>query len=703
MECNGRNYTQPVTILELDVSTTDDDFYNVSLMKGFNLPMTIEPIPGDSCLIMGCVNNLNERCPPELQLEGGGGCKSACQLYGSPEYCCLKSIETNCSVTKYGRLFESACPNTVTYETNDLGIYSCRDADYTVRFCPPSDTFSTAKLDRLLQYGEQLVSKNGKFELFFYTYDTNSPYGIYLAISSLTNDQTVWVANPNTPIISTLNEDIFLSIDPNTGNLVVTSEHKTLMRITDVEAGVNPNVTATLEDNGNFRLINETNKRVLWESFDHPTDVLLPGMKLGYDLTTGHNWTLTSSLSEENSEPAGAFTLSWEPTEQRLVIQRRNQPYWTSGKIKDQQFPNLFELNNPNSEAKYKLTSVYDNTVGYFSYSVDQDLGSEDDNGPTPMWRLKANGQIEDVSNSALWTPEFCYGLESNMGCMEDSTLQQCRGEKNSFIHQYGSFDPHMTSSTTKGNSSLSISDCFVKCWNECECVGFNSSNTDGTGCTILKGSNSFSLDPRKNSTWAYVIISQNPNNPTSRNKDENKMQLIWILIGSTIPLILLCLGLLWCRKKREHIREEKERRKRDEYFLELTASESFKDVHQLEGNGGKGSDLLVFSVASAWELWQRGDALELKDPMLGSTCDVQQFLRTVHVALLCVQDSATDRPTTSDMISMLLNDTILLPTPNTPPSAMVRAQSMSTSDERKPKPMDLSINNISITVMDGR
>ncbi|GKF73594.1 G-type lectin S-receptor-like serine/threonine-protein kinase, partial [Tanacetum coccineum] len=43
----------------------------------------------------------------------------------------------------------------------------------------------------------------------------------------------------------------------------------------------------------------------------------------------------------------------------------------------------------------------------------------------------------------------------------------------------------------------------------------------------------------------------------------------------------------------------EEERRKRDEYFLELTASESFKDVHQLEGDGGNGNDLLVFSVAS--------------------------------------------------------------------------------------------------------
>lgn len=102
LECKGRNYTQPVTILELDVTTTGYDFYNVSLIKGFNIPMTIEPSRGDSCLMMSCVNNLNERCPPELQLEGGGGCKSACEVYGSPEYCCINSMENypiSCSVS----------------------------------------------------------------------------------------------------------------------------------------------------------------------------------------------------------------------------------------------------------------------------------------------------------------------------------------------------------------------------------------------------------------------------------------------------------------------------------------------------------------------------------------------------------------------------------------------------------------------------
>ncbi|GJV09229.1 hypothetical protein Tco_1346885 [Tanacetum coccineum] len=102
-----------------------------------------------------------------------------------------------------------------------------------------------------------------------------------------------------------------------------------------------------------------------------------------------------------------------------------------------------------------------------------------------------------------------------------------------------------------------------------------------------------------------------------------------------------------------------------------------------------------------ACELWQRGDVLELKDSAPRSTCDIHQLLRTVHVALLCVQDSATDRPTTSDMISMLLNDTISLPTPNNPPYAMVRREL--TFDKPNLKLQDFSVNSMSITIMDGR
>ncbi|GJZ64370.1 putative reverse transcriptase domain-containing protein [Tanacetum coccineum] len=100
-------------------------------------------------------------------------------------------------------------------------------------------------------------------------------------------------------------------------------------------------------------------------------------------------------------------------------------------------------------------------------------------------------------------------------------------------------------------------------------------------------------------------------------------------------------------------------------------------------------------------ELWQQGTALDLEDPSVGSTSDMQQFLRIVHVALLCVQEDAIDRPTTSDMISMLLNDTISLAPPNKPAFVLSRAASRSTSNEIQTH--DCSVNNMTIIVVDGR
>nr|KAJ0201315.1 hypothetical protein LSAT_V11C600326150 [Lactuca sativa] len=108
--------------------------------------------------------------------------------------------------------------------------------------------------------------------------------------------------------------------------------------------------------------------------------------------------------------------------------------------------------------------------------------------------------------------------------------------------------------------------------------------------------------------------------------------------------------------------------------------------------------------IGYAWELWQQGDTLELKDPTLGNNFVVQQLLRAVHVSLLCVHESAVDRPTTSDMISMLLNDAIPLPTPNRPAfiiTTRMESESKSTSNENKAK--DCSVNNMTITALEGR
>jgi hypothetical protein len=65
-----------------------------------------------------------------------------------------------------------------------------------------------------------------------------------------------------------------------------------------------------------------------------------------------------------------------------------------------------------------------------------------------------------------------------------------------------------------------------------------------------------------------------------------------------------------------------------------------------------------------AWELWREDRRLELMDSTLVESYSELQILRCIHVGLLCVQEFAADRPTMSDVISMLTNETTSLPTP---------------------------------------
>ncbi|XP_076903293.1 G-type lectin S-receptor-like serine/threonine-protein kinase At1g11330 [Bidens hawaiensis] len=68
-----------------------------------------------------------------------------------------------------------------------------------------------------------------------------------------------------------------------------------------------------------------------------------------------------------------------------------------------------------------------------------------------------------------------------------------------------------------------------------------------------------------------------------------------------------------------------------------------------------------------AWELWNQGRGLELMDPVLEDTCTPKEVMTCIHVGLLCVQDHAMDRPTMSEVVSMLTNENMHLPEPKRP------------------------------------
>ncbi|KAI3933351.1 hypothetical protein MKW98_006710 [Papaver atlanticum] len=143
VECNGAGAIPPATLLEFTLNGNGGkDFYDVSLVDGFNLPASITPQGG--CSSTTCRSNINSACPSELSVRGAGGsiiaCKSACEAFRQPQYCCTGSFNTpqTCPPTNYSRIFKNACPQAYSYAYDDSSsTFTCAaGGNYVITFCP---------------------------------------------------------------------------------------------------------------------------------------------------------------------------------------------------------------------------------------------------------------------------------------------------------------------------------------------------------------------------------------------------------------------------------------------------------------------------------------------------------------------------------------------------------------------------------------
>ncbi|XP_051218841.2 receptor-like serine/threonine-protein kinase SD1-7 isoform X1 [Lolium perenne] len=103
--------------------------------------------------------------------------------------------------------------------------------------------------------------------------------------------------------------------------------------------------------------------------------------------------------------------------------------------------------------------------------------------------------------------------------------------------------------------------------------------------------------------------------------------------------------------------------------------------------------------IAYTWRLWEDGKAIQLVDSSVLASCPHDEVLRCIHVALLCVQDRASDRPLMSSVIFMLENKTTFLPAPKQPVYFAVS----NCGDGEGSESMENSLNGVSITTLKGR
>lgn len=147
LECDGLGATPPASLFEITLGVGEDkDFYDVSIVDGYNLPLVAAPRGVQiGCNATGCLADINMGCPKELQVIGSDedgevvACRSACDAFRIDEYCCSGEYAnpSTCRPSFYSGIFKRACPRAYSYAFDDgTSTFTCKALEYAIIFCP---------------------------------------------------------------------------------------------------------------------------------------------------------------------------------------------------------------------------------------------------------------------------------------------------------------------------------------------------------------------------------------------------------------------------------------------------------------------------------------------------------------------------------------------------------------------------------------
>ncbi|KAK9167827.1 hypothetical protein Scep_003018 [Stephania cephalantha] len=416
-----------------------------------------------------------------------------------------------------------------------------------------------------LEDGQTLVSASQAFTLgFFSRGSSNSRYlGIWFN-TNLVMDP-VWVANRDRPISDTNGA---LTLQPN-GVLTIVNvgdERNSTIVLNPNAAAASPTsrVIATLADSGNLVLTERSNnsssgERLLWQSFDYPTDTLLPGMKLSINSSkNGRTRSLTSWISDKVPS-SGSFTLGVDPKSNQLVTRFRGQDYWASGRWNGTTFgvePSLTSAHDFTGLDKVvKFSFVSDEDERYFFYNY-SGAGS---NLPVLMWKLQSDGDIlsNEMLRDTVTSDDFFIqckigGERRSGGCVR-LKMPNCRTGEELFVQKRGRMDMNGPN-TLPVMGDEGLSDCEARCRGNCSCIAYNAyDRNQQLGCQLwfqTEGAR-FVEDTGPQGSDVFVLSS------TLGGKKNRWWLWLVIVVAIVSALLLLLVGIWWMRRRRQDDEED--------------------------------------------------------------------------------------------------------------------------------------------------
>ncbi|CAH2065619.1 unnamed protein product [Thlaspi arvense] len=356
-----------------------------------------------------------------------------------------------------------------------------------------------------------IISPSEIFELGFFNPASSSRWYLGIWYKKISTRTYVWVANRDNPLSNSIGT---LKISDN--NIVIFDQSHTPVWSTNLTGGdVRSPVVAELLDNGNF-VVRDSHNRFLWQSFDFPTDTLLPEMKLGWDQKSGINRFLRSWKTPEDPSSGDYLTELEARGFPEFYVFKRDSIVYRSGPWIGNRFscvPEMkpidymvynFTASKEEVTYAYRITkaNVY-STLSLSSTGLIQRLTwIEAAQNWKQLWyqpkdicdNYKECGNYGYCDASTLPGCNCIKGFEprneqewalrdDSAGCVRKTRLS-CDG-KDGFVRLKKMKLPDTTATIV--DREIGVKECKERCLNDCNCTAF--ANADirygGSGCVI--------------------------------------------------------------------------------------------------------------------------------------------------------------------------------------------------------------------------
>ncbi|GMY12670.1 G-type lectin S-receptor-like serine/threonine-protein kinase At1g11330 [Fagus crenata] len=232
------------------------------------------------------------------------------------------------------------------------------------------------------------------------------------------------------------------------------------------------NSSAKLLDSGNLVLQENTpgTTKIIWESFQHPSNIFLPKMKIGTDARTGQKVGLTSWKSPSDPSNGSFFCDIQGLYLPQLYIWKDGSPYWRSGPWNNRVF---IGVPNMTSEVLTGVDLQNDGEGTYISYYsfVNRSLSH---------YFLNTDGNLElRYWNDIQWDVYWSSLQTKCVGYDKCGAFGSCNPQSSPICSCLRGFEPKNTEEWNKGNWS---SGCVRRKPLQCERVktGGESGKFDG-------------------------------------------------------------------------------------------------------------------------------------------------------------------------------------------------------------------------------